>query len=118
MKSTLFINTKAPYSSLAARESIDAALATAAFGVPVGVLFIGDGVFQLRKDQQPTNAGLKRTGSMLEAFELYGIEDIHVCQSSLELRGMTLEQLLLPAHALDHDAIRTLLTRYDHLLTF
>lgn len=82
------------------------------------MLFIGDGVFQLRKDQQPTNAGLKRTGSMLEAFELYGIEDIHVCQSSLELRGMTLEQLLLPAHALDHDAIRTLLTRYDHLLTF
>lgn len=118
MKSTLFINTKGPYSSLAARESIDAALATAAFGVPIGVLFIGDGVFQLHKDQKPGNAGLKRTASMLEAFELYGINDIHVCQASLELRGLTLEHLLLPAQALDQDAIRTLLTRYDHLLTF
>jgi len=118
MKSVLFINTKPPYSSLATREAIDAVLATAAFGVPAGLLFIDDGVFQLRKGQNPQPAELKRTAPMFEALDMYGVEEIHVCQASLERRGLQPDDLIVPVQIADASALRALLNRFDHLLTF
>ena len=53
MKSLLII-TRRPPAHLAAREALDLALAAAAFGVPVGLLFMDDGVLQLRKGQDAT----------------------------------------------------------------
>lgn len=118
MKSILYLHRQAPHSTLATREGVDAALATAAFGVPTALLFMDDGVFQLRMDQQPEAAQLKRTAPMFEALHLYGIEEVFVCRASLETRGMTPDDLVIPVQLLDHDGIRHTLARFDHLLTF
>lgn len=118
MKSILYINCQAPHSTLATREAVDAVLATAAFGVPTALLFLDDGVFQLRKGQQPETAQLKRTASMFEALEMYGVEDVFACQQSLETRGLTTDDLVIPVQLLDRDGIQRTLARFDHLLTF
>lgn len=118
MKSVLYLHRKAPHGNLATREGIDAVLATAAFGVPLAVLFLDDGVFQLRKDQQTENAQLKRTAPMFEALDMYGVEEIFACQASLQARGLTTQDLVIPVQVLDNTGIQQLFTRFDHLLTF
>lgn len=118
MKSILYLHRQAPHATLATREGVDAVLATAAFGVPTALLFLDDGVFQLRKNQQPEAAQLKRTAPMLEALEMYGVEEVFVCQASLETRGMTTDDLVIPVQLLDRAGIQRTFTRFDHLLTF
>lgn len=118
MKSVLYLHSKAPYSSMATREGIDAAMATAAFGVETALLFLDDGVFQILKDQQPDQAEMKRTAPMFEALEMYGVEQIYVCRDTLQARGLTPESLMIPVQVLDKNAIQQLFTRFDHILTF
>lgn len=52
-KSLLIISRQAPWSGPGAREALDIALAGGAFDLPIGMLFLDDGVFQLSKAQQP-----------------------------------------------------------------
>lgn len=118
MKSILYLQRKAPHGTLATREGVDAVLATAAFGVPVTVLFLDDGVFQLKKNQSPESARFKHTAPMFEAFDLYGVEEVFVCQQSLHERGLTPGDLVIPVQLLDAAEIQSLLNRSDHLLTF
>lgn len=118
MKSILYLHRKAPHATLATREGVDAALATAAFGVSVALLFLDDGVFQLHKNQQPETARLKRTAPMFEALDMYGVEEVFVCQTSLQTRGLTTEDLVIPVQVLDSQGIQQLFNRFDHLLTF
>jgi len=118
MRSILFLQRKPPHSTLATREAIDAALACAAFGVETAMLFLDDGVFQIKSGQQPDVAGLKRTAPMFESLELYGVEQIYVCSEALATRAMTVDDLVIPATPVDADAIRQLLSRFDHLVTF
>ena len=118
MKSALYLHRKGPYSTLATREGIDAVLATAAFGVPTALLFLDDGVFQLRKQQQPDTARMKRTAPMFEALEMYGVEEVFVCAESLRQRGLVCDDLVIPVQTLDQAGIIQLFSRFDHLLTF
>lgn len=50
--SLLIISRQAPWSGLTAREALDIVLAGGAFDLPMGLLFLDDGVFQLVPDQQ------------------------------------------------------------------
>ncbi|RLT97382.1 sulfurtransferase complex subunit TusC [Ketobacter sp.] len=118
MRSTLFINTKGPHSSQATRESLDAALASAAFGVPVGLLFLEDGVFQLKQGQQPSTADLKRTAPIFQSLGLYEISDVYVCEEDLHSRGLCQEDLLIDVTLLPASQIAPLLASYDNLLSF
>ncbi len=52
-KSMLIISRQAPWASCAAQEALDMVLAGGAFELPLGMLFLDDGVFQLLCKQQP-----------------------------------------------------------------
>ena len=118
MRSSLFINTKPPYSSQATKESLDAALASAAFGVDVGLLFIGDGVFQMKDGQNPAPQSHKRTGPIFQALELYEISNVYVCEEDLVERGLSSDDLMIQASIIPRSKIPTVLADFDHLLTF
>ena len=57
-KSLLVISRQAPWSGPSAREALDIVLAGGAFDLPVGLLFLDDGVFQLALQQD--DSGLVR----------------------------------------------------------
>lgn len=118
MRSTLVINTKPPYSSQAAKEAADAALASAAFGVQVGLLFLGDGVFQLVKSQNPDPKWMKRTAPLLLSLELYDISRVYAGQKDLISRGLTTEDLMIPVTCINQQQTRDLLNEFDNLMTF
>ncbi len=118
MRSTLVINQKPPHSSMATREALDCALATAAFGVEVGVLFIGDGIFQIHKEQLTKSAGVKNTAAIFGSLDLYDIKQVFVRQADLSERALTLSDLAINAQLVDDERIKELLIQFDNLLSF
>ena len=118
MRSSLIINRSGPHSTPAARDALDAALASAAFGVQVGLLFIDDGVFQLLKTQNPEAAGLKGFTGIFESLPLYDVDRIFAAESALAARGLAPNDLVIPVQAVSKADIQALLNQYDNLLTF
>ena len=116
-KSMLIISRQAPWSGLTAREALDIALAGGAFDLPIALLFMDDGVFQLAPDQLPTSVQQKNLTANLQALPLFGIEELYVCQASLAERGLDAEQLTLPVQRLADTELSALLDHYDQVVT-
>lgn len=116
MKSLLII-TRRPPAHMAAREALDLALASAAFGVPTGLLFMDDGVLQLRKGQDASLLQQKSLAANLEALEMYGVEDVLVCRHSLGERGLSVDQCLVPVECVDNARIAILLEHYSEVVS-
>ena len=52
VKKFMFVNRKAPHGTVYALESLEVVLITAAFDQDVSLVFMDDGVYQLKKGQQ------------------------------------------------------------------
>jgi len=113
-KSLLVISRQAPWSGPSAREALDIVLAGGAFDLPIGVLFMDDGVFQLALHQDAKAVQQKDLSANLQALGLFGIDEVFACRHSLGERGLT-----QPANAqsLDSEAISRLIDRYDQVIT-
>jgi tRNA 2-thiouridine synthesizing protein C len=117
-KKLLFISHKAPYGSFAAKEALDAVLASAAFGQDISLLFKGDGVYQLLPQQNAPLLERKNIGAILGALELYEVKKVFVCEQSLLERGLKNIKPVIEVHALDSPSLQILLSEQDHILSF
>ncbi|MGF6691972.1 tRNA 2-thiouridine synthesizing protein C [Metapseudomonas resinovorans] len=117
MKSMLIISRQAPWSGPGAREALDIALAGGAFDLPLGLLFLDDGVFQLVAQQQPTALQQKDLTANLQALPLFGVQSLYASARSLQERGLDNATLNLTVDVLDDSALTTLIDRYDQVLT-
>jgi len=99
-----------------AREAIDIALAAAAFDQALSLLFAGDGVYQLMKEQHSESIASKNHGKVLTALPLYGIDTLYVESNALRLRGLEATDLLLPVQLLDSDSIKNLMAKQQTLI--
>lgn len=117
-KKLLFLNRKAPYGSSLPREALDAVLMASAFGQQITLVFLEDGVFQLKKKQDPSSIEMKNFSKTFSALELYGVSSIFVEQTSMEKRGLSLDQLAIPAEMIQPEALGTLLEEQDQVLSF
>jgi len=116
-KSLLIISRQAPWNGPGAREALDIALAGGAFDLPLGMLFLDDGVFQLAPGQQPSAVQQKNLGANLQALPMFGVEELYACQHSLTRRGLAADTLGLPVEVLDDAALTALIARYDQVVT-
>jgi tRNA 2-thiouridine synthesizing protein C len=116
-RSLLVITRHAPWSGLAAREALDLVLAGGAFDLPIGLLFLDDGVFQLLAGQQAPTLQQKDLCANLQALPLFGVEALFACARSLALRGLDETGLNLPVEVIDVEQIRCLIGRYDQVMT-
>jgi tRNA 2-thiouridine synthesizing protein C len=92
-KKFMYMNTKAPYGTIYALESLEVVLIGAAFEQDVSLAFIGDGVYQLAKGQDTQGIGMKNFSPTYSALGDYDVNKIYVEKESLEERGLTLEDL-------------------------
>lgn len=118
----LYVLTQAPYSNAQGQEALDMLLIGAAFEQDVSVLFMQNGVFQL-KDQQNTEQStslqnIKQFTKTFRALEDFGVENIYVDELSLLSRGLTTEQLMIDVSALNSLQIKTLLAEQFRVFTF
>lgn len=116
MKKYLFILRKAAHSGARAQEMLDIILTTAAFDQSVSLLLIDDGVFQLKKDQHPENAGLKDTAAIFNALEIYQVYDIYIEMDSLQERGLKPGELCLSLQTVYRKDVPGLMRQFDLII--
>ena len=93
-KKFLYINRRAPHGSIYAQESLEVVLIGAAFEQDVTLAFIDDGVYQLMKNQDPSEIGTKNFAPTFRALGDYDVNQIYVEQESLEMRGLSKDDLI------------------------
>ena len=115
-KQFLFIMQHAPHQSLHLQEKLDQLLSTAAFEQPVRLLLLDDGVFLLKKEQQPAAIDSKVIAPIVDSLALFDVNELYVEQESLAERGLTLTDLEHSPIELRRDQIGTLMARHDCIL--
>ena len=93
-KKFLYVNRKAPHGSIYALESLEVVLIGAAFEQDVTLAFIDDGVYQLMQNQDTSAIGTKNFAPTFRALGDYDVSQIYVEQESLELRGLSKDDLM------------------------
>ncbi|MGL5948937.1 MAG: sulfurtransferase complex subunit TusC [Aeromonas sp.] len=112
------ITRQAPHGSSAAREGLDALLATSALCDDLALFFIGDGVYQLVANQAPQAILQRHIAPTFKLLELYDIEPVYVCADSLAERGLTAADLLLAATCLPRAEIAATWATYSQHISF
>jgi len=118
VKKFMFVNRKAPYGTIYALESLEVVLISAAFDQDVSLVFMDDGVYQLKKGQDTKGIGMKNFSPTYRALEGYDVEKLYVEKESLESRGMTEADLIVPVEVLNKDEIASLMDEQDVILSF
>ena len=112
------INRQAPIGNSHAREALDLTLALSAFNESLSLFFIGDGVYQLLAKHQADLVLQKNFQPMLQMLDLYDVEQIYVCQTSLVARNIEMDDLVIKTTCLTADEITSNLAQQDQLLSF
>jgi tRNA 2-thiouridine synthesizing protein C len=118
IKKFMFVNRKAPYGTIYALESLEVVLITAAFDQDVSLVFMDDGVFQLKKGQQTKGIETKNFSPTYRALDGYDVEKLYVDQESMTARGLSEEDLLVDVTVLDSKAMGELMQQQDVVLSF
>lgn len=112
------VNRQGPHGQSHAREALDLSLALSAFNESLSLFFIGDGVYQLLSKHQADLIFQKDFQPMLQMLALYDVEKIYVCQQSLAIRNIPMDQLVIEVTVLCTDEINSHLALQDQLLSF
>lgn len=118
VKKFLYVNRRLPHGTVYALESLETVLIGAAFDQDVSMLFIDDGVFQLKRDQAPESIDVKNFSKTYRALEMYDVEKLFVEQESLEERGLTKDDLLVEVEVIAGSSVKELVDQHDVVLSF
>lgn len=118
VKKFMYVNRKAPYGTIYALESLEVVLIAAAFDQDVSLVFMDDGVYQIKKGQDTKGIGMKNFSPTYRALEGYDIEKLYVEKESLETRGLTADDLIVPVEVLSKDELTSLMEEQDVIMSF
>ena len=118
IKKFLYVNRKAPYGTIYALESLEVILIGAAFEQDVSLAFLDDGVYQIAKGQDTKSVGVKNFSPTYRALEGYDVEKLYVEKESLEARGLTEEDLIVPVQVKTAAEIADIMENQDVVLSF
>lgn len=118
VKKFMYVNRKAPYGTIYALESLEVVLIAAAFDQDVSLVFMDDGVYQLKKGQDTKGIGMKNFSPTYRALEGYDIEKLYVEKESLETRGLTTDDMIVPVEVLSKDELTSLMEEQDVIMSF
>lgn len=107
-----------PHGSSWLREGLEVALVGAALGQDVSLLFYGEGVTALLKEQQVGPLAQKGTQPMLEMLPMYDIESLWVDAEALGTYDLTLDELVVPAKEVGRHEVSDLFQRHRLVLNF
>ena len=117
-KKFMFVNRTAPYGTVYALESLEVVLISAAFDQDVSLVFVEDGVFQLKKGQQTKGIETKNFSPTYRALEGYDVEKLYVERESLAARGLAEDDLVVDVTVLSSTELGKLMDEQDVVLSF
>lgn len=118
VKKFMYVNRKAPYGTIYALEGLEVVLITAAFDQDVSMVFMDDGVFQIKKDQDTKGINMKNFSPTYRALEGYDVEKLYVEKESLDARGLTQDDLVVPVEVISSAELADLMDEQDNIVTF
>lgn len=118
VKKFMFVNRKAPYGTIYALEGLEVVLISAAFDQDVSLAFLDDGVYQLMKGQHTKALDVKNFSPTYRALEGYDIEKLFVERESLEARGLSEENLIVPVEVLSREEMGKLMEEQHVVISF
>ncbi len=118
VKKFLYVNRRAPYGSIYALESLEVVLIGAAFEQDVSMAFIDDGVYQLKKGQDTKDVDMKNFSPTYRALEMYDVEKLYVEKESMDARGLTEDDLIVPVEVLSTEQLADLMDEQEVILSF
>jgi len=118
MKKFMFVNRKAPYGTIHALESLEVVLIAATFDQDVSLVFLDDGVYELLKGQNTKAIGMKNFSPTYRALDGYDVEKLYVERESLDARGLSEADLLVPVEVLGSSEMAALMAEQDVVLSF
>ncbi len=116
VKRFMFVNRRAPHGTIYPHEMLEMVLITAAFDQDVSVVFLDDGVYQIKKEQDTKGIGIKNFTPAFRALDDYDVEKLYVEKESLEARGLTAEDLLVPVEVVPTERLREIMAEQDVVL--
>jgi len=114
----LVLLTQPPLSGTAAKEGLDAALVSATFEQKTALAFIGEGVLQLVKNQQPDQLQLKGIQAMLKALPFYDLHAVYTDALALQQFGLNSDELLLKNQPATAEQLQQLIANSSNTLVF
>jgi tRNA 2-thiouridine synthesizing protein C len=117
VKKFMYVNRRAPYGTIFALECLEVVLISAAFEQDVSLAFLDDGVFQLKKNQDTTDIGMKNFSNTYRALDDYEVEKIYVEKESLEARGLNSDDLIIPVEVLSSEEMREMIAQQDVVIS-
>ena len=117
VKRFMYVNRRAPYGTIYALECLEVVLVAAAYDQDVSVVFLDDGVCQLKKNQDTTAIGMKNFSKTYGALADYDVEKIYVEKESLDARGLTVDDLVIPVEVLAADDLRDIMAQQDVVIS-
>jgi tRNA 2-thiouridine synthesizing protein C len=118
IKKFLYVNRKAPYGTIYALESLEVVLIAAAFEQDVTLLFIDDGVYELAKGQETKGIGVKNFSPTYRALEDYDINKLYVEKESMQARGLTEDDFIVPVEVKSAAELTAIMEQQDVILSF
>jgi len=118
VKKFMYVNRKAPYGTIYALESLEVVLIGAAFDQDISMVFMDDGVYQLKKGQDTKATEIKNFSPTYRALEMYDVEKLYVSKDSMTERGLSEEDLIVPVEQLSAAEMSELMDEQDVVLSF
>ncbi|MAF48229.1 MAG: sulfurtransferase complex subunit TusC [Rhodospirillales bacterium] len=118
VKKFMYVNRRAPYGTIYALEGLEVVLITAAFDQDVSMVFIDDGVFEIKKGHDTEAVNMKNFSPTYRALDGYDVEKLYVERESMEARGMTEDDLIVPVEVLSSDELGALMQEQDVVIGF
>ncbi len=117
IKRFMYVNRKAPYGTIYALECLEVVLITAAFDQDTSVVFVDDGVYQLKKNQDTAGIGMKNFSNTYRALDDYDVEKIYVEKESLEARGLSEDDLIIDVEIVAAENLREIMAQQDVVIS-
>lgn len=115
MKKILVIHNQSAMNTLAGKEALDFSLIFGSYEQDVSVLFYNEGATQALAHQDPEAIGQKDYLSTIKALDIYDIEQVYVCQTSLENMALAEHELIADVTPISLERIALLKQQADHI---
>jgi len=116
VKKIMHVMRHAPHGTIYSYEGLEMILIMAAYEQDLSVVFIGDGVYAIKKNQDTAGIGIKGFAKTFMALDGYDVEKLYVDRVSLEERGLSEEDLLVDVEVLDSPEIGALMKGQDVII--
>ncbi len=128
VKKFMYVNRKAPYGTIYALEVLEAVLISAAFEQHACIVFIDDGVYQIKKGQDTAAVNMKnfsKTYGIIEMEKEDADEDedidmvwrIIVEKESMEARGLTADDFVVDVEVIASEELAAIMAEQEVVIS-